>query len=47
MKLTEVGTNTTTHAIAQTGSNAIAYIAGEAYTFSVYAKSAEIGRAHV
>ena len=41
MKLTEVGTNTTTHAIAQTGSNAIAYIAGEAYTFSVYAKSAE------
>jgi hypothetical protein len=41
MKLTENTTATQTHSAAQTGSNAIKFVGGEPYTFSVYAKAAE------
>ena len=41
MKITETTTQAQTHSIAQTSTNALQYVAGEAYTFSVYAKPAE------
>lgn len=41
IKMAESTTATQTHSIAQTSGNAINFVGGQAYTFSVYAKAAE------